>query len=215
MITTFGFFQTTSAVHLLLCFPTFNTGFFNGWATRFWSIRRRNLDLILIIRIACAGFVASPHVRDTKFRESKREKDRENADGDNPIQATPYLSYTASCRTTAHANHVGFLKSLLGVKKATEMHCVLRETGQMPLFFCWFRCTVRFWNCLLNTNNSLLLKIVQADLRFANVQGSWTCQFLHALNDVPNSDTEFSEPVLARVSHTENMPCCGFSRSSL
>jgi len=105
------------------------------------------------------------------------------------IWATPYLSYTASCRTTAHANHVGFLKSLLGVKKATETHCVLRETGQMPLFFYWFRCTVRFWNCLLNTNNSLLLKIVQADLRFANVQGSWTCQFLHALNDVPNSDT--------------------------
>jgi len=59
----------------------------------------------------------------------------------------------------------------------------------MPLFFYWFRCTVRFWNCLLNTNNSLLLKIVQADLRFAYVQGSWTCQFLHALNDVPNSDT--------------------------
>jgi len=65
------------------------------------------------------------------------------------------------------------LKSLLGVKKATETHCVLRETGQMPLFFYWFRCTVRFWNCLLNTNN---------------VQGSWTCQFLHALNDVPNSE---------------------------
>ena len=28
-----------------------------------------------------------------------------------------------------------WLKSLLGVKKATETHCVLRETGQMPLFF--------------------------------------------------------------------------------
>ena len=71
------------------------------------------------------------------------------------IWATPYLSYTASCRTTAHANHVGFLKSLLVVKKATETHCVLRETGQMPLFFYWFRCTVRFWNCFLNTNNWL------------------------------------------------------------
>ena len=62
------------------------------------------------------------------------------------IWATPYLSYTASCRTTAHANHVSFLKSLLGITKATETHCVLRETGQMPLFFYWFRCTVRFWN---------------------------------------------------------------------
>jgi hypothetical protein len=49
------------------------------------------------------------------------------------IWAAPYLSYTASCRTTAHANHVGFLKSLLDVKKATETHCVLRETGQKPI----------------------------------------------------------------------------------
>jgi hypothetical protein len=44
--------------------------------------------------------------------------------------------------------HVAFLKKLLGVKKGTDTHCVLRETGQMPIFFYWFRCTIRFWNSL-------------------------------------------------------------------
>ena len=39
-----------------------------------------------------------------------------------------------------------FLKKLLGVKKGTDTRCVLRETGQMPIFFYWFRCIIRFWN---------------------------------------------------------------------
>ena len=37
---------------------------------------------------------------------------------------------------------LAFLKRLLGVKKGTDTHCVLRETGQMPIFFYWFRCTL-------------------------------------------------------------------------
>ena len=36
--------------------------------------------------------------------------------------------------TPTHVLHLGFLKSLLGVKKSTDdTHCVLRETGQMPI----------------------------------------------------------------------------------
>jgi len=30
------------------------------------------------------------------------------------------------------------------VKKGTDTHCVLRETGQMPIFLYWFRCIVPF-----------------------------------------------------------------------
>jgi hypothetical protein len=36
--------------------------------------------------------------------------------------------------TPIHVLHLGFLKRLLGVKKSTDPHCVLRETGQMPIF---------------------------------------------------------------------------------
>jgi hypothetical protein len=63
----------------------------------------------------------------------------------------------------------GFLKRLLGVKKSTgDTHCVLRKTGQMPIFFYWFRCIIRFWNSLLSSNNPLLEKVVQADFLIAN-----------------------------------------------
>ena len=63
-----------------------------------------------------------------------------------------------------HVLQPGFLKRLLGVKKSAATHCVLRKTGQMPIFFYWFRCIIRFWNSLLSSNNPLLEKVVQADL---------------------------------------------------
>ena len=103
------------------------------------------------------------------------------------IWATAKLSLTTSKDSDAHTFHTGFLKSLLGVKRATETHCILRETGQMPLYFYWFRCTMRFWNCLLNTNNPLVHAIIQADLRIATRKGSWTHDVLTALNDVPDT----------------------------
>ena len=73
---------------------------------------------------------------------------------------------------------------LLGVKKSTDTHCVLRETGQMPIFNYWFRC---IWNSLLSSNNPLLEKVVQADLLIANRSDTWTYQVLHALQDFPTS----------------------------
>jgi len=101
------------------------------------------------------------------------------------VWATPSLTYDSSKTTSAHVLHLGFLKKLMGVKKGTNTHCVLRETGQMPIFFYWFRCTIRFWNSLLSSNNPLLLKIVQADLSLANRSDTWTYQVLHALQDLP------------------------------
>ena len=83
------------------------------------------------------------------------------------VWATNTLSLASSTKTKAHIHHVCFLKMLLGVKKSTNTHCLLRETGQMPLYFYWFRCVVRFWNSLLTTNNTLLSKINQADLLLA------------------------------------------------
>eukprot|EP00983_Pelagomonas_calceolata_P023839 750467-Pelagomonas_calceolata.AAC.1 len=74
--------------------------------------------------------------------------------------------------------------SLWGVKRAKGTHFTLMETGQMPLYFYWFRCIMR---SLLSTNNALLSQVVQADVRLADEEGSWTHQVLTALNDVPHA----------------------------
>jgi len=104
------------------------------------------------------------------------------------IWATSSLTYDSSTNTSAHAFHTGFLRRLLGVKTGTETHSLLRETGQMPIFFYWFRCTIRFWNSLLSSNNPLLEKIVRADLLLANrMDTTWTQQIIHALLNIPAS----------------------------
>ena len=97
------------------------------------------------------------------------------------VWATFSLTCDSSVTTRAHVLHLGFLKKLLGVKKGTDTQCVLRETGQMPIFFYWFGCTIRFWNSLLSSNNPLLEKIVRADLLLANRSYRWTHQVRHAL----------------------------------
>jgi len=115
-------------------------------------------------------------------------------------QVTLTLTYDSSVTTRAHVLHLGFLKKLLGVKKGTDTHCVLRETGQMPIFFYWFRCTIRFWNSLLFLNNPLLEKIVRADLFLANRSDTWTYQVLHALQDLPTSQQFLMPYDLVRLS---------------
>jgi hypothetical protein len=51
------------------------------------------------------------------------------------VWVTSSLTFDSSKITPTHVLHLGFLKRLLGVKKGTNTHCVLRETGQMPIFF--------------------------------------------------------------------------------
>ena len=96
------------------------------------------------------------------------------------VWATSSLTYDSSNITPAHVLHLGFLKRLLSVKKGTDTYCVLSKTGQMPIFFYWFRCIIRFWNSLLSSINPLLEKVVQADLLIANRSDTWTYQVLHA-----------------------------------
>jgi hypothetical protein len=97
------------------------------------------------------------------------------------VWATSSLTYNSSKITPTHVLQLGFLKRLLGVKKSTDTHCVLRETSQMPIFFYWFRCIIRFWNSLFPSDNPLLEKVAQADLLIANRSDTWTYQVLHAL----------------------------------
>ncbi len=59
------------------------------------------------------------------------------------VWATKTLTFKSSATTKAHIHHVSFLKMLLSVKQSTNTHCLLRETGQLPLYFYWFRCVAR------------------------------------------------------------------------
>ena len=83
------------------------------------------------------------------------------------VWATSSLTYDSSKITPTHVLHLGFLKRLLGVKRGTNTHCVLRKTGQLPIFFFWFRCIIRFWNSLHSSNNPFLEKVVRSDLLIA------------------------------------------------
>jgi len=101
------------------------------------------------------------------------------------------LTFKSSATPKAHIHHVSFLKMLLGVKRSTNTHCLLRETGQLPLYFCWFQCVARFWNSLLTSNNALLSKINEADWK-AHQKGSWTFEVSSALHEIPGTNVHAS-----------------------
>ncbi len=107
------------------------------------------------------------------------------------------LTFKSSATTKAHIHHISFLKMLLSVKRSTNTHCLLRETGQLRLYFYWLRCVARFWNSLLTSNNALLSKINEAELRLAHKKGSWTFEVLSALHEIPGTD-EHASAIMSR-----------------
>lgn len=79
---------------------------------------------------------------------------------------TQALFYTSAAKTKVHVHHICFLKSILGVKRATWTRCLLRKIGQMLLYFhallyfyC-FRWIYLFRNSLfmIATNSSILIR---------------------------------------------------------
>ncbi len=58
---------------------------------------------------------------------------------------------------------------------------VLRECGQEPLQFYWFRAAAKFFNSLLSGNSGLLTKIVHGDIALgATFRKCWTAEFIEA-----------------------------------
>ncbi len=102
------------------------------------------------------------------------------------------LTFKSSATTKAHIHRACLLKMLLGVKRSTNTHCLLRETGQLPLSFYRFRCVARFWNSFFTTNNALLSKINEADLRLAHRKGSLTFEVVSALHKIPGAEVHIS-----------------------
>jgi len=84
--------------------------------------------------------------------------------------------------------HMCLLKGILGVKRTTPNWPVLRECGQEPLQFYWFRAAVRFYNALLCSNSGTLAKVLRADIAMSTVnKRCWSAEFLDALHNLERS----------------------------
>jgi len=85
---------------------------------------------------------------------------------------------------------------LLGGKQSKNTHCLLRETGQLPLNFYWFRCVARFQSleqpfdkqqCIAEKDQWSWLKAGSPGRK-----GSWTFEVLPALHEIPGTDVHVS-----------------------
>jgi len=81
-----------------------------------------------------------------------------------------------------------FLERILGVKNSTTNWAVLRECGQEPLQFFWFRASIRFFNSMLGSNSETLRRVLKADLHLASFDSScWSAQVSDAFNGLLGS----------------------------
>ena len=68
---------------------------------------------------------------------------------------------------------------------------VLRECGQEPLQFYWFRSAVRFYNSMIGCNSEVLKKVWRADKEMCAMRGAancWTAEFMSAFEGLQGRD---------------------------
>ena len=79
------------------------------------------------------------------------------------VWGTVYLSEGSEFGSQLQKRHLCSLKRILGVKNSTTNWAVLRECGQEPLQFFWFRASIRFFNSMLDSNSETLRRVLKAD----------------------------------------------------
>jgi hypothetical protein len=97
-----------------------------------------------------------------------------------------------SSSTAIHSRHAGFIKRVLGVKRSVTNMCALREAGQLPMHFYWFRAIARFWNSLLQACFNLpvsrcpiLKEVVLGDVALAGqTNDCWVAQVHTAMTEL-------------------------------
>ena len=113
------------------------------------------------------------------------------------IWGTKYLQEGAEFNSQLQKLHLCSLKRMLGVKRTTSNWSVLRECGQEPLQFYWFRATVKFYNSMLEANSSTLRQVVKADVQLSGREAScWSAQVLDAFKGLRSCD-KFTENILS------------------
>eukprot|EP00983_Pelagomonas_calceolata_P107733 1159381-Pelagomonas_calceolata.AAC.2 len=82
------------------------------------------------------------------------------------------------------------LRRFLGVESTATNWPVLRECGQKPLQFYWFRATVKFFNSMHESNSETLRQALKADLHLADRDEScWSARVSKPLSGMRNVDT--------------------------
>lgn len=105
------------------------------------------------------------------------------------VWGTEYLREGSEFQSQLQRRHLCSLRRILGVKSSTTNWPLLRECGQEPLQFYWFRASVRFYNNMLDSNSETLRRVLKADLYLARRDTScWSAQVAEALGGMRNSD---------------------------
>ena len=84
------------------------------------------------------------------------------------IWSTPFLSSHDIFTSQVQKQHLKYLKHLLHVRQGTPNWAILKECGQKPFQFFWWRSVVKFWNNIVAIkDNPLLQGTVKADVELA------------------------------------------------
>ncbi len=106
------------------------------------------------------------------------------------IWGTRFMKQGNEFDSPLQAAHLCFLKGVLGVKRSVPNWALLRECGQEPLQFYWFRAAAKFYNSLLSGNCRLLKKIVHADIALgATYRKCWNAELIEACVGLRAADT--------------------------
>lgn len=105
------------------------------------------------------------------------------------VWGTEYLSEGKEFQSVLQKRHLCSLRRILGVKKTTANWSVLRECGQDPLQFGWFRAVVKLYNSMLESNSETLRKALKADIYLSSADSScWSAQVAHAFSGLRGAE---------------------------
>jgi len=106
------------------------------------------------------------------------------------VWGTEYLKEGSEFDSQLQKRHLCSLRRILGVKNSTTNWPVLRECGQEPLQFFWFRASIKFFNSMLDSNSEVLRRVLKADLHLASFDTScWSAQVCNAFSGLQNGAT--------------------------
>ena len=122
------------------------------------------------------------------------------------VWGTRYLRAGTEFDSRLQKQHLCFLRRVLGVKKTTSNWCVLRECGQEPLQFYWFRAALNFYNASLEANSYAMRRIMHADLKLsARSKHCWSAHMVDAFYGLQNADAHRDTLLRALPFHVQKV----------
>src|SRR6056297_750600 len=99
------------------------------------------------------------------------------------IWGTAYLREGLEFGSQLQKRHMCSLRRILGVKNSTTNWPVLRECGQEPLQFNWFRSAIKLYDSMLVSKDETLVRVLKSDIHLGSVDKScWSAQISEAFS---------------------------------